>query len=223
MENYELTPASKPAPVVLGPRTHGVDDKHWEDEARKFRGQATRVTETRAETDAPVSALTMALAAWTDPALPFRTNSEDIARTWTQETLKRAYQAVRVPHKRPWPEFAASLRAGFGFTPADAAAVALAAHVDIASVEAGGLVVAPRSLDADFASTVLDVQEAAASALGTVCERAVCESTARGRTSPRDLARALSIATNGLSMRALEATVAAREAALQSWARGRNA
>lgn len=217
LDNFDTERSARPAPVVIGPRTHGVTDANWDADVRTFRSQTcAHNNETRTEATAPVSDLTMALAAWTDPALPFRTNAEGTARAWMQETLKPAYQAVRVPQKRPWPEFAASIRSGFGFTPPDAAAIALAVHIDIASSEQRGLVVGPRSLDADFESRVLDVQTAATTALGHVCERAVRDAGADGRA----LARALSMNTRNLSGRALDAAVAARHAALQSWSRG---
>ena len=217
-----ISPGVDPAPVIVGPRTHGQDDSAWVADDRAFRARTECCgVEAALESAATATPLIVAMAAWNDPTLPFRNMSQSTAYAWFTGDLKRAYQSTRVPGKRPWPEFAAAVRAGFGFVPADAQALALAARVDIAAIERGGKVIASqRVLDAPFDTSVLDTRSATVVPLGSVCTRAVeqAESTrcAVSNTGAwhHALASALAMDRGRMTARTLAAKVAARQAAL---------
>lgn len=210
------------APVVVGPRTQGSDEHAWTEDVAAFE-QPRRLQEAATDKNMTSSPLMVALASWDDPALRFRTDCDARSHAWFVNDFKKKYQAVRVPNKRPWPEFAASVKSGFGFTDADAAALSLASNIDIASLERGRLVVTPNLLDRPFQTPLLNAGTSCMSTLGEMCADArnlLQENTVRLSSKPkrlRDSAISLAIDHSQVSSKRLESVVAARTAALEEY------
>lgn len=209
-----------PATVVVGPRTQGSDETAWTEDVAAFK-RPERMAEEAADQHTVTSPLMVALASWNDPALRFRFDCDAQSHAWFVNDFKKTYQAVRVPNKRPWPEFAASVRSGFGFTDADAAALNLASNIDIAALERERLVVAPSLLDKPFQSPLLNAHTSCMSTLGEMCADArnlpSCCETSNRSAKLRDKAISLAIDHKKLPPKRLEAVVAARTAALEEY------
>jgi hypothetical protein len=222
-----VTAGDTPAPVIVGPRTQGSSDHSWDADARLFtRTFSLDVADAAVDRQTSASPLMVSIASWTDPALRFDSNCDARAHTWFVTDFKRGYQGVRVPGKRPWPEFAASVRSGFGFAEADFAALALVARVNVATVEGTRLIVPPLLLDKDFNTMVLDARSSLPTALGLMCDDALRGTRNADRAAMAskpthlcDVATAIATEHRGVPKKILASKVASRRAALDKFTR----
>ena len=211
-----VRPGARPASVIAGPRTQGGIDSAWVTDTEVFK-RGPDVADTVADKHLSVSDFMMAVATVGDPTIQFKSDCDELVHRWFVADLKHEYQKVRVPGKRPWPEFAASMRAGFGFVESDASALSLAAGVDMATLERGRLVVAPLLLGKPFDTPVLYARTCTTMPLGHVCKEAVrTAQSSQGTTALTlaDSARALAMQHEKVAKKMLASLVASRSAAL---------
>lgn len=208
------------APTVVGPRTHGHDDSRWNNDADLFEN-AQKKADAAMDVDTSVTPTMIAIASGEDPAVQFRSDCEARVHSWFVNELKPSYQATRVPGKRPWPEFAASMKSGVGFTVPDAAVIGIVCNVTVGTIERGpGLVLPTSALDKPFESAALDVRSGETVRLGDLSREAVANlseeknSSGSSASDNRAVARALAIDTRGLSGKRLASKIASRKAAL---------
>lgn len=220
---------SSSAVVVAGPRTQGSVDEAWDEDSSLFTGPSG-VADASADKQVSVSSLMVAIASEGDPALMFRDNCNAKVHAWFVTDFKRAYQAARVPGKRPWPECAASMRSCFGFVDADLSVISLVAGVHVGTMEHGRLIVTPLLLDKDFATPILDARDSRQTTLGHLCGEVIDALTVEKSGDALDAIQArdpgckgsrTSSLANGLAMKhgtvprsMLMSQVAARQAAL---------
>lgn len=205
--------------ISTGPRVHGERDEEWESDVQSFR--TARVTaEKRQDASAEAtSPLVLALACTEDLAMRFRPGADEAALAWFCTTFKRAYQETRVPEKRPWPEFAASVRTRVGFTRADLAALSISADLNAGTVQDGALIVTPRLEDAGFESAVMDVRTCLETTLGHLCAEAM-ERVSPGRAAPhrRHVSSALAMSPS-TRVDVWNSRIASRQSALDVYVR----
>ena len=90
------------------------------DEDNAIFANADRCLEATSDAVLPNTPLMVALAsAADDPTIVFKADPEALAYAWFTGPLKADYQTARVPGKRAWPEFAASIKSSSGLTQAD--------------------------------------------------------------------------------------------------------
>jgi hypothetical protein len=219
-ENVATGPAA--AHVVVGPRTQGCSDTLWDSEVELLR-RRTDLAETVTDNQNIVSPLMVAIASHLDPTMQFKPGCESRVHGWFVGDFKRAYQGARVPGKRPWPEFAASLRTGIGFVDSDFAVVSLVTSVSVATLEEGhGLVIAPLLLDAPYNTLVLDARSCQRVPLGALCDEATRtlgehQGAIGAGAGLRDTARALAMEKTNVPKKVLASKVSSRAAALQTY------
>lgn len=221
--------AAKPAdlqnPLPVGPRTLTFCDPLWESDiarSRRVEGISEEAAERRWKGQGESSLAMQAIAAHVDPSIVFQTR-EDAVHAWFVSDLKKTYQATRVAGKRAWPEFLAALQTnGLQLREPDCAALDLAAHVSVGSVDADGhLVVSPRILDGNFRTPLIDARSGKEVHLGDLCvvalRSAKCAQVRGTTASLNAKARALAIDMSAKpSKGVISAKVAAREAALEA-------
>jgi hypothetical protein len=212
-ENVNVREAS--VAVVAGPRTQGACDEMWENDVRKFKRHSD-IAETSTDKQTCVSRLMVTLASQNNPTLRFSDDCDSHVHSWFVTEFKRSYQTARVPGKRPWPEFAASLRSGVGFVDADLAAITIVSNVHVVTIENARLVIAPLLLDKPYDTHVMDGRKLRIVTLGAVCNEAlILRDSMAG--SIHDIARALALDTTKYSKGVIASKVAARTAALRSF------
>jgi len=176
VESVDEVLARKLAPesyAPIGPRTHGSEDPAWTRDVDLFVSARRRV-EASVDSAPHVSAAMLKFASLCDdPTLQFRSDRDEMVLRWFSGKFKRAYQSIRVPDKRPWPEFACALQTGTGISTPDVAALALIARVDVACVSRGKLMVAPRVNGIPLHREVVDATTGACVPLGSLVARAV--------------------------------------------------
>jgi hypothetical protein len=161
----------------IGPRTLGCEDSRWtrERDALFDVDRAVEESQLKRVTVADVNGLMIAIAAKADdPTLIFADDKEAVALRWTMGVLKPAFQAMRVPRKKPWPEFLVALMNVSCLTSGDCDILSTLFGVHIGHVreDSGELVVPQCLLDADFTSTVIDARSASDTVLGALVAEA---------------------------------------------------
>ena len=213
LENVNVRQAS--VPVVVGPRTQGASDELWDKDVRSFRRQSD-IAEMATDKQTSVSKMMVALASHTNPTLQFKADCNAHVHNWFVTDFKRSYQAARVPGKRPWPEFAASLRSGMGLVDADLAAISIVAAVDVVTIDDNRLIVAPLLRDKPYGTSVMDGRTSTLTTLGALCDEAlgILHDTA-GPGHLHEVARALAMDSSKHTRPAIASKVASRTAALR--------
>jgi len=211
------------ATVVVGPRTQGAHDDAWEADVRTFQ-RSHDIESSVADSQTAVSPLMTVLAARNNPAVQFAANQEVLVNSWFVTEFKRAYQALRIPDKRPWPEFASSLRTGIGFVPADFSAIGVVCGVDVVALDGCDLIIASLLRDKPFDTRVVDARSTLVVPLGSVCRDAIEAVAHSGHSDKtrrlRATASALAMTNEKCSSRILASKVAARTAALNAFKGG---
>jgi len=211
------------ATVVVGPRTQGAHDEAWDADVRTFQ-RSRDIESSAADSQTAVSPLMTVLAARNSPAVQFAADREVLVNSWFVTDFKRAYQALRIPDKRPWPEFASSLRTGIGFVPADFSAIGVVCGVDVVTLEGCELVAATLLRDKPFNTRVVDARSTLVVPLGSICRDAIEAVASAGHADQtrrlRATANALAMANEKCSNRVLASKIAARTAALNAFKGG---
>jgi hypothetical protein len=201
--------------ICTGPRVQGNSDKGWEDDNAIF-ANADRCLEATSDAVLPNTPLMVALAASAeDPTIVFKEDPEALASAWFTGPLKIDYQAARVPGKRAWPEFAASIKSSSGLTHPDVCTLALIARLDLATLEGGKLIISPRHLDKPFTTLVMDARAARETAMGLLVRDAVQALPARAPL--KQVAQALALSDGPGRCGVLAARIASRQAALHAF------
>lgn len=209
------------APVIVGPRSFGQSDATWEADWSMFNGrEICQDNDNMVDKNTHVSPIMVAIAMVGDPTIGFQQNADALVHHWFVTTFKKGYQAARVPRKRPWPEFATSMRASFGFVDADLSTVSLVSGAEVATVESGRLVIPSSVKDKDFGKLVIDARSCKSIPLGEVCLEALDSIQPNHASHIRAIAQSLAMNHEGVSTRTLSSSIASRRAALDHFKHG---
>lgn len=173
---------------------------------------------TQVEVARPASTrLLFSLACRENPAIQFQNDVDGAVQGWFSRDFKRRYQMTRIPDRRPWPEFSATMRTGFGYSSVDASAIAMICDTCVADVTAAGELVLPRRCRdmplADF--YVFDVRTGDEIPLGEFVAKA--HSHDRKRDSAITRASRLAMTFSDMPRNVLQSKIAARVAELRAF------
>jgi len=179
LDAIQAPDAVRPLQAVVppvGPRTLGNEDERWTREIEEIT-DVQRIVEDhqiKRVTPADVTDFMVSIVAKADdPTIAFSEARREVALAWITRTLKPAFQSVRVPNKKPWPEFLASLMDPRALSRSDADIMHTLFGVAVGHPgEAGELVIPQALLDADFGSDAIDARTGSDTSLGLLVAEA---------------------------------------------------
>jgi hypothetical protein len=219
---HDPRPSSHAIVPPVGPRTLGSEDTRWtrECDALFDIDRAVEDSQRKRVTTADVNDLMVAIVAKAhDPTIIFSEDKAVLTLEWVTGSLKVAFQTMRMPFKKPWPEFLAALMNPTCLSREDCSVLSALFGVNVGHVRANGDLVIPQSLlDADFDHPLIDARSATETNLGALLgearERRPIAKSAQTMSEIRKQANALAICAKHDTRAVLSSKIASRGAAL---------